>query len=105
MSVPTPTPLDGDKLAMVPRIQAASAAHLALFGIQDERPEVMVMGAAVLFTALCHRCGLDPEALHTMGRRVLLADQDFHRETNDSLQSLRDFAGLRVKGDREVSIS
>jgi hypothetical protein len=100
---PTQTPLDKDRLSMVPRHQAADAAHLALFGIQDERPEVQLLGISVLFAAFCHRCQLDPELMHHVGRKVLRDDQ-FHRQANDSLQSLKDFAGLRVMG-QEVTIA
>ena len=96
-------PLDRDRLGMVPRGQAADTAQLALFPIQDERPEVLVAGVAILYAALCARCGLDPEDMWRLGSR-LLADQDFHTKTNNSLQSLRDFAGLRVMG-QDVVIS
>lgn len=102
-SARTKTPLDRDKLSMVPRHQAADAAFLALDAIQEEQPEVMMMGAGVLFAALTQRTGLDPYALYQMGQKVL-TDEDFHRKTNASLQSLRDFAGLRIMG-QEVSIS
>ncbi len=101
-SAPTRQPLNKDRLAMVPRRQAADAAQLALFGVQDERPEVMLLGVAVLFAALCSRCGLDPEEMHTMGRSVLMAREDFHKQTNDSLSALRSFAGLRVMGHQDT---
>ncbi len=102
MSGVTTVPLNKDRLSMVPRHQAADAAQLALFGVQDERPEVMLLGVAVLFATLCSRCGLDPEEMHTMGRSVLFAREDFHAQTNNSLSALRSFAGLRVMGQQDT---
>lgn len=104
ITAPTLRPLDRDRLTMTPRGEAARVAHAALSEIQRERPELMVMGAAVLFATLCARCGIDPQELHTMARKVL-TDQEGFRRDNDSLQSLRDFAGIRIMGEREVSIS
>lgn len=104
-TAPASTPLNRDRLAMVPRHQAADFAQLALFGVQHETPEVMLMGVSVLFATLCQRCGLDPEAMHTMGRRVLMAYEPNHKATNDSLTVLRDFAGVRILGETGVSLS
>lgn len=95
--------LDRDKLSMVPREQAADAAHLALHGIQDESPEVLTLGVAVLFHAVVTKANLDPETLFKMGGKVL-RDADYSIKTNNSLQSLRDFASIRVLG-RETTIS
>lgn len=104
-NIVTPSrPFDRDKFHMVPRIQAAAAAQLALFQVQDEEPEVMALGVAVLFAALSARTGMDPHDLFTAGHRVLHGHDFGDRKTNDSLQSLRDFAGLRVAG-KEVTIS
>lgn len=106
ITAPTPHPLDRDKLSMVSRAQAAQAAHLALFAIQNERPEVMMGGVAILFAAFIHRCGLDPQEVHHMGMKILRdpADPGYHN-VNISLQSLKDFAGIRVMGERHVSIA
>lgn len=95
--------LDRDKLSMVPREQAADAAHLALHGIQDESPEVLVAGLAVLFHAVVSKVRLDPEDLYRMGGKIL-RDQEGSLKTNNSLQSLRDWASIRVLG-RETTIS
>jgi len=96
--------LDRDKLAMVPRIAATRAAHLALFQLQDiTDPEEQVLGAGVLFAAVCLACGLDARELHDMGRKVILAPAEGDAETDNSLVSLRDFIGARVMA-REVTI-
>jgi hypothetical protein len=91
---------------MTPRRQAADTAHEALFPIQDKRPEVLMAGVAVLFAAFCIRCGEDPEAMFRLGTRIL-RDPDVEggdRGSNGSLQSLKDFAGIRIMGERHVSI-
>jgi hypothetical protein len=90
---------------MVERWEAARCAHAALDPIQAELPEAMVMGSAVLFAAMVHRCMLDPHALYQMGLKVLQADMLGHKKTNDSLRSLQDFAGLRVMGEEGTTIS
>lgn len=104
---PTRSPLNRDRLHMVPRSLAVAAAHEALFPIQDKRPDVMVAGVAVLFAALAARCGVDPQELYVIGRRIL-RDPDEQlggdKHNNASLQSLRDFAGIRIMGERNVSI-
>lgn len=96
-------PLDRDKLALLPRSDCAHAAHLALFQLQDKGPEEQVMGAAVLFAALCMACGLDADDMYQMGKRVLTVPNDMDRHTDNSLQTLRDFIGARVMA-REVTI-
>lgn len=102
MASPTRT-LDRDKLSMVSREAAADAAHLALFPIQDELPEVLTMGIAVLFHAVITKCNLDPHTLYQMGGKVL-RDREGSIKTNNALQSLRDWASIRVLG-RDTPIS
>lgn len=104
LTSPVGRPLDRDKLTMMPRGEAARVAHLALSEIQGEAPELMVLGAAVLFATLCQRCNLSAQDVHHMAHKVL-TDQEGFRRDNASLQSLRDFAGIRIMGEREVSIT
>lgn len=99
-----PKPLDRDKLFTIPRATAAEVAHEALFPVQNRQPHEMVAGAAVLFAAICNRVGIDPHDAHSFAMR-LLKPEEFDKRTNDSLQSLRDFAGIHIKGDTNVSIS
>lgn len=96
-------PLDKDRLYMLPREDAITAAHLALDTLQRLSPEEMMAGMAVLFYSTCNRCGVDPADMHTMGRRVV-THQAHHDKANKALQSLRDFAGLRIAG-QDVVIS
>lgn len=102
--IPGLPPLDPFALGMVPRQTAADTAHTALSAIAGERPEALVMGASVLFAALCLRCGLEPEEMFGRGRQVLMSPQDYHKRQNDSLQSLQDFAAVVVAG-RETTWS
>lgn len=91
--------LDKTKLAMVPRSEAASAAHLALFQLQDiPEPETQMLGISVLFAAFAHRMQLNPEELHNMGLAVLKARDEGDVPTGNSLQVLRDFAAIRLMG-------
>jgi hypothetical protein len=90
-----------DAFFMVPRSVAIDECLEALFPIQDDRPEVVVMGIAVLFATVCSRVGIDPSEAHAAGLKVL-TDQDYNSD-NDRLQALRDYAGLCIKGD-EVTV-
>lgn len=100
-------PLNKDWLGMVHRNHAARAAHEALFPIQGEHPEIMVLGVATLFAAVASRCNLDPQELHHMGLKVLRepAQVGGDKRTNDVLQSLKDFAGVRIMGEHDVSVA
>lgn len=96
--------LDRDKLSMVPRWDAARAAMTALDRLQDMTPEEVLLGTATLFAAMCRRCGIEPSAAHGMGMKVLEAPWEGDKQTDTTLQVLRDFAGVRLMG-QEVSIS
>ena len=96
--------LDRDRLLMFPRDKAALGAHEALNGINRLENEELVASLAVLFAAVTHRAGLDPQEVHHLGLKML-RDEDFHKKANDALQSLRDFAGIQVKGDQDVVIA
>lgn len=93
--------LDRDRLGMFPRDEAVRLAHEALFPINKGDPEAMVAGIGVLFAAVCSRVGLDPQEVHQQSMRRL-RDQQHHDKSNKSLQSLRDFAGLRIAGQDVV---
>lgn len=97
-------PLDRDKLNMLDRQLAADIAFTALHPIQDKDPEEIVMGSAVLFAAICRRCSVDAGEMYAKATTVLREDP-FHKRTNDALQSLQDFAALRVLGDADVGIA
>lgn len=95
---------DRDKLLMYPRDQAAHDAHAALVPLNRLEGEALVAAMAILFAAVCTRTGIDPQEVHTLGLRML-RDQALHSKANNQLQSLRDFAGIQVKGDRDVVIA
>lgn len=97
--------LDRDRLFMIPQGKAAAAAYEALFPIQSASAEEQLAGVALLFAAFTERCGVDPEELYTLGRRLLRQRGNAEsRVVDNSLQALRDFAGLRLMGD-DVSVS
>lgn len=96
-------PLNKDKLSLLPRDVALVSAHYVLRPLSNMEPEEMVAGMAVLFASVCNRVGLDPQHVHQMGMRML-KDQQHHDKGNKLLQSLRDFAGLRIAG-QDVVIS
>lgn len=89
---------------MLPRDTAVVAAHNALRPVSTMEPEEMVAGVSVLFAAVCNRVGLDPEDMHKLGMKMMTTPQPHHDKGNKLLQSLRDFAGLRIAG-QEVGIS
>ena len=96
-------PLDRDRLHMLPRDIAIRDAHNLLRPANQLDPEDMVAAIAVLFATVCSRVQIDPEEAHTLGLRML-RDQQHHDKANKLLQSLRDFAGLRIAG-QEVTYS
>lgn len=96
-------PLDRDRLSMVSRDVAVRDAHRCLDPVQNGTPEEMVAAVSLLFATVMNRVGIDPQQGHGLGLR-LLKHQQHHEKTNKSLQSLRDFAGLRIAG-QEVTYS
>lgn len=96
--------LNRDALFMLPRDRVATLAHEALFPINNLEGHEMVAALSILFAAVCHRCRIDPHEAHTLGLRML-RDEDFHKKANDQLQSLRDFAAIRVGGEQNVGIA
>lgn len=69
--------------------------------VQDEAPEVAMASVAMLFATWCKRLGLDAYEAHQYGQR-LLAPEPFHRKGNIQAEVLRDFAGIRLAGDKRV---
>lgn len=104
LSDPAERPFDYHTMTQLPRQSAADSAILALDAVQRLEPEAQMLGVAVLFAAMCHRVGVNPSDMHTMGSRVLRYEP-LHRRANDSIQALQDYAGLRIKGDPNVSIA
>jgi hypothetical protein len=83
------------------RDEAARAAFGALDRIQNEAPEVALAGAALLFVALCKRCRTAPHDAAELGEKML-APQFGHLKGNLHLETIRDFAGMRMMGDASV---
>lgn len=97
-------PFEKHRLTMVSRKDAADAAQLALFQLQDiPQTEIQVLGIGVLFATFCNRIGMDAEELYHMSMRVLREPTEGDVATSNSLQVLRDFAGIRIMGDETVT--
>lgn len=104
MTIPTPRPFDYHTMTTLHREKAIDAAQRALDGVQRDTPEEIVMAFAVAFAAVCKQAQLSPHDVYQIGEKVLRHDP-FHKRSNDSIQSLRDFVSLRVMGRQNVSIS
>lgn len=91
------TRIDNDKLNLLGRERVATQAHLALNGIQKQSPELQLLAVATLFAVFVERSSVRPEDLYLKGKRVLYASGGGDTKTDDSLESLRDFAKLRVR--------
>jgi hypothetical protein len=92
------------RMSMLPRGRVASAAHLALFQLQDKTPEEQVLGAALLSLALSRHMGLNPHEVISMANNVLMArTAKDDPVANADLEALRDYAGVRLQG-RDTSV-
>lgn len=94
-------PLDKDKLAMTSRDATVMRSLRLLHVIQNDTPEEMVAAIAMLFSTVVNRVGLDPQWCHQLGVRMVRHHQH-HDKHNMALQSLRDFAGMRIAGQEVV---
>lgn len=92
------TRIDRDRFHMVDRNQVSAAAFTMLNGVSAEtRVELLAAGAALLFAAVAERVGMTAEELHRVGHRILFAHENFDHKGNSALESLRDFAALRLR--------
>lgn len=96
------TRLDGDKLNMFSRDRAAALAHTSLDAMRNEGAEAHLAGIAVAFAALAHRYQMGPEQLYLYGLRILESPGAHHRNGNALIESLRDFANLKVRNDPAI---
>ncbi len=96
-------PFSKDRLMMLPRDEAAKCGMALLDKVQQEAPEIAMAGAAVLFAMWCKRLRLDPFEAHQYGMK-LLEPQQFHHKGNVLMDTLRDFAGIRMAGDPRVDV-
>ena len=94
-------PFNRDKLMLTKRDDAARVAFGALDRVQHDAPEEAMAGVALLFVTLCHRCKVKPEDMAELGRRML-EPQAFHLKGNLHMETIRDFAGMRMMGDASV---
>lgn len=88
--------IDPTQLHMVSRDRVASVAHAMLFPANQEKGELLVAGAAVLFAVMAERAAMDPHDLYLLGRRILTSADPHHFQPNVQMEALRDFAGLRA---------
>jgi len=90
------TRIDHDFLNLLPRDQIARDTSNLLDALKNERGERLVAACAVAFAIVIERYSGSPEGLYEYGKRVLRAEQEFHKKGNDELEALRDFASLRI---------
>lgn len=96
-------PFSRDRLSLVSRDSCAEGAMKCLDQIQNATPEQQVGAVSVLFAAWCKRLRLDPHAMYQLG--VKMIDPEFgHQKANLHLETLRDFAGIRLAGDPNVDV-
>jgi hypothetical protein len=94
-------PFSKDKLMLVSRDKAASQAFAILDRLQFETPEVMMAATSLLFATWCQRLGMHPFEMHQLGLKMLKPEA-FHLKGNAHLETLRDFAGIRMLGDAKI---
>lgn len=97
-------PFSRDRLFMVPRDEAAKGAMALLTVIQDEQPEIALASVAMLFAAWVKRLRVSPHEAYQLGNK-LVVPQEFHQKGNIQAEVLRDFAGMRLMGDKSVELS
>ena len=96
------TRIDQDRLNLLKRDRIAALTQAVLDPISSHPGEELLAASATLFAVMCERYSASPQDLHEYGRRVLGADEPFHKQGNDQLEALRDFAALRVRGERII---
>lgn len=97
------TRVDNDRLNMVRRNDAARLAHEVLEPLNTKGAEEVLAGVAVAFAVLSSRFGLGAEGLYNYGLRILKEPlPDANREGYSLVESLKDFANLRVRDDASI---
>lgn len=93
------TRIDRDKLLTLSRDRAAELGHLLLEPLRVATPEEYLAGVAVVFAAMANRYGQGAEELYQYGLKILTAPTPHHTKGNALVDSLRDFADLKVRND------
>lgn len=97
-------PFSRDLLLSISRDLAATGAMKLLDRVQQiPEPEVAMAAISIVFAAFCRRTGMSAQDAHEFGKR-LLEPQPHHVKANITMETLRDFAGIRVMGDRRVGL-
>jgi len=91
--------VDRDALNMLPRDTVATDASRLIDPLKNEKGERLLAATAVAFAIMCERTSMSPQDMWLYGRRVLGADEPFHRQGNTQVEALRDFAGLRINSN------
>lgn len=93
---------DRDQLLGVSRDLAMTGAMKLLDKVQNiPEPEIAMAATAIMFAAFCKRTSQSPQDMHQLGMRILMPQQ-FHEKANLVGEVLRDWAGIRLAGDRSV---
>lgn len=90
-----------DALNMAGRDAVSATTHGLLSRMQNEKPHIQVLGAAVLFAAITRRLGLNAEEMYHKASRIL-RDVEFDKASNHRFAALRAYAaGELAEADRE----
>ncbi len=91
------SPLNKDKLNMLPRERTATLALTLLDPIGGHPAHEQLAAAAMVFHVLCTRLKVDPEDMFQYAGRVL-RDQQFHKKGNAQVDALIAYANLQHSG-------
>lgn len=93
------TRINRDRLLMMPRDRAAQMAHEVIAALEKKTPEDHLLGIAVAFAVMAQRYAQGAEELHDIGKRILVEPMAYNRPGAALIDSLRDYAGLKVRTD------
>jgi hypothetical protein len=91
--------LDRDRLMMMSRDRAAELGHMILEPLTNSPADENLAAVAVAFAALSERYSMGPEELYRYGMKILTAPTPHHRKGNALMDSLQDWAGMRVRNE------
>ncbi|WP_111818773.1 hypothetical protein [Agrobacterium sp. CFBP2214] len=93
------TRLDRDKLMMMSRDRAAELGHIILEPLTNSPAAENLAAVAIAFAVLSNRYSMGPEELYHYGMKILTEPTPHHRKGNALLDSLQDWAGMRVRNE------
>jgi len=90
-----------DALNMAGRDAVSATTQQLLSRMQNEKPHIQVLSAAVLFAAITRRLGLNAEEMYHKADRIL-RDVEYDKSSNQRFTALREYAAGELReADRE----